>query len=273
LRGTIAERTGAGAIKVIAPACHDTGSAVSAVPAKGDNYVWISSGTWSIMGVNLPQPIINDQSLKFNFTNEGGVGGTFRFSRNIMGLWLVQECRRTWASSGNEFSYAQLSDMAAKAPAHLSVIDVDDPEFLKPGDMPARIKEYCQKTSQAIPSDEASMIRIILEGIALKYRWIINCLAELTDHKLDVIHIIGGGTQNKLLNQFTADSTNKYVVTGPIEATAIGNILTQAVSLGLLKNIYEAREVVRNSFETQHYQPSEPNRWDEPYQKLVELMK
>jgi rhamnulokinase len=273
LRSEIAERTGAGSLTVIAPACHDTGSAVAAVPSESDDYVWISSGTWSVMGINLPKPVINPQSLEFNFTNEGGIGGNFRFSKNIMGLWVVQECRRTWSAAGHDYTYATLAEMAASASRHVAVIDVDASDFLKPGDMPTRILEYCQRSDQKQPGDEATIVRVTLEGIALKYRWVLERLEELTGRKLPTIHIIGGGTQNRLLSQFTADATGRTVITGPIEATAIGNILTQAMAMGKLNNLEEACEVVRHSFEPQIFQPENRSGWDDAYAKLISLMK
>lgn len=269
----LASRMGANSITVIAPACHDTGSAVAAIPAEEGNYAWISSGTWSIMGVNLPEPIINEKSLEYNFTNEGCVGDTFRFSRNIMGLWLVQECRRTWQSTGKEYSYGDLTEMAAAAPRHFAVIDVDHSDFLKPGDMPSRIRDYCHKTGQKIPESDGSLIRVALEGIALKYRWVLNCLEELTERKFDTIHIIGGGTKNQLLSQFTADATGRNIITGPIEATAIGNILTQAVALGHIKDFTETSHVVRNSFETILFEPKNKSGWNDAYEKFLEIIK
>jgi len=257
---------------VIAPACHDTGSAVAAVPAESDDYAWISSGTWSIMGINLPSPIITPLSLENNFTNEGGVGGTFRFSKNIMGLWLVQECRRTWQQQGHDYSYSELTSIAEKAQPHLAIIDVDHTDFLKPGDMPSRIQDFCKQSNQEIPTDHATIIRIILESIALKYRWVLEKLEIQTGRKIETIHIIGGGTQNKLLNQFTADATQKKIITGPVEATAIGNILTQATSLGLISTLEDTREIVLNSFDSEGYFPANPNLWDEEYEKLKDLI-
>jgi rhamnulokinase len=273
LRTEVIGRTGAKSVTVITPACHDTGSAVAAVPAEGNDFAWISSGTWSIMGINSPEPIINKGSLDFNFTNEGGVKGDFRFSKNIMGLWLVQECRRTWMSAGKDYSYSDLTELADTASSNSSVLDVDDIDFLKPGDMPTRIREYCQKTHQAIPESDGAVIRLALEGIALKYRWVLERLEELTNRSFPVIHIIGGGTKNQLLNQWTADATGRKVITGPVEATAIGNILTQAIALGYLNSWDEAQMVVKNSFETILYEPNNQSNWDESYNKLLELLK
>ena len=267
----VAEEVGISA-NVIAPACHDTGSAVAAVPAEGENFAWISSGTWSVVGTNLPKPMINDASLKYNFTNEGGVGGTFRFSKNVMGLWLVQECRRTWATQGQEHSYSELTAMATRAEPLVSIIDPDYTEFLPPGDMPARVREYCRQTGQPIPDDKGAMIRCLLEGIALKYRLVLERLESMIGRRLEPIHIVGGGTQNQLLSQFTADATGRHVVTGPVEATATGNILMQALALGHIGGSGECQQVLRNSFELSNFEPGDKAHWDEAYQKLLAVM-
>ena len=269
----IAEETNAGAVPIVLPACHDTGSAVVAVPTENEDFVWISSGTWSIMGVEAHQPVINEKALDYNFTNEGGVFGTWRFSKNIMGLWLIQECRREWMRQGEEISFDALTQFAVESDAFLSVIDPDFAEFLHPGDMPARIQKYCADTNQKVPQTKGQILRIALEGIALKYRWVLERLEELTEKHLAPIHIIGGGTKNNLLNQFTANSTNRTVITGPVEATAIGNILMQAIGLKHLSSLAEAREVVRASFEPQVYEPKQTADWDEAYSRLQKVMK
>jgi rhamnulokinase len=268
----IAAETDCGAVPVIAPACHDTGSAVAAVPAEAPHFAWISSGTWSIMGAEAGDPIVNAQSLKYNFTNEGGVNGTWRFSKNIMGLWLVQECRRTWARAGEELSYAEITQLAAEAEPFRSIIDVDAADFFQPGDMPARIQNYCERTQQPVPETKGAIVRCALESLALKYRWVLDRLEEMLGYPLEPIHIIGGGTQNRLLNQLTADATNRSVVTGPIEATAIGNVLMQAVALGYLKSLDEARAVVRHSFKPETYEPHTSAEWETAYEKLNKLM-
>jgi len=261
-----------GGVSVIAPACHDTGSAVAAVPAEGLGFAWISSGTWSIMGAELPEPVINEKSLAFNFTNEGGVCRTFRFSRNIMGLWLVQECRRTWARQGEEYSYDDLTHMAAQARPLQSVVDPDDSEFLKPGDMPARIQAYCRATNQPVPQDKGAIIRCALEGVALKYRWVLERVEEMLGRRLEPLHIVGGGTRNQLLSQLTADAIGRRVITGPIEATATGNIVMQAMALGHLASLDEGREVVRNSFEVTTFEPLNRAGWDDAYARLLTIM-
>jgi len=269
---SVAEEVGLGDVPVIAPACHDTGSAVAAVPAEGPGFAWISSGTWSIMGAELPEPVINEKSLAFNFTNEGGVQGTFRFSRNIMGLWLVQECRRTWARQGEEYSYDDLTHMAAEAEPLQAVVDPDYGEFLKPGDMPARIQAYCQATNQPVPQDKGAVVRCALEGIALKYCWVLERVEEMLERRLEPLHIVGGGTQNRLLSQLTADAIGRRVVTGPIEATATGNIIMQAMALGHLASLEEGRQVVRNSFEVTTLEPVSRAGWDDAYARFLAIM-
>jgi rhamnulokinase len=249
---------------VIAPACHDTGSAVVAVPAEDKDFAWISSGTWSIMGCEADAPCLDERALAYNFTNEGGVNGTWRLSKNIMGLWLVQECHREW-----NMSYDELTKLAAEATPFLAVIDLDDASFLHPGNMPEKICAFCAKTQQAIPQTKGEIIRVTLESLALKYRFVLERLETLTGKRLSPLHIIGGGTKNKLLNQLTANSTGRTVMTGPIEATAIGNILMQAIALGHIANLSEARAVVRKSFSPDIYQPDQRAGWDEAYEKLL----
>lgn len=259
-------------VSVIAPACHDTGSAVAAVPAANERFAWISSGTWSIMGANSAEPIINQQSLKYNFTNEGGFDGNYRFSRNIMGLWLLQECRRTWAAEGDDFSYQQLSEMAAEAEPLVTVIDPDHVDFLKPGDMPARIRAFCARTGQEVPQRREAVVRSVLESLALKYRLVLARLEEMLGYRLEPIYMVGGGTQNRLLCQFTADATRRQLIAGPVEATAIGNVLAQLVALGHLASHTERRELVRRSFEVVTYDPVESAAWDEAYRQLLRIL-
>jgi len=270
----IAAETGASGVKIVVPACHDTGSAVVAVPALAgnQNFAWISSGTWSIMGAEVQQPSLDEKALQYNFTNEGGAFGTWRLSKNIMGLWLVQECKRTWAHEGDDLSYDEITRLASEAKPFLAVIDPDHHNFLHAGDMPERIRKYCADTNQPLPQTKGEVIRVALESIALKYRWVLERLEELTAKKFAPIHIIGGGTKNRLLNQFTADATNRVVVTGPVEATAIGNVLMQAIGLGHLDSLSDARAVVRASFEVEDYHPAHSSDWDEAYAKLLTLL-
>ena len=275
LRGPVAEEAGLPGLRVIAPACHDTGSAVAAVPAAGGSYAWISSGTWSIMGVNVPEPVINAASLAVEMTNEGGVNHTVRLSKNIMGLWPVQECRRAWQRQDNAaISYDDLTHQAAAAPSLRSVVDLDRHDFLQPGDMPARVRACCERTRQPIPETRGEVVRCLLEGLALKYRWTLEHLEQLTGRRLETLHIVGGGTQNRLLSQLAADACQRPVITGPVEATAVGNLLVQAVALGKLASYDEAGEVVRRSFEVQTFEPDRAAcpAWDDAYARLLELM-
>ncbi|MCE5198560.1 MAG: rhamnulokinase family protein [Armatimonadota bacterium] len=254
LQASVAEETKAHAIPVVAVASHDTGSAVAAVPSDNPDSAYLSSGTWSLLGIECDQPIINEQSRALNFTNEGGVGGV-RFLRNVMGLWLVQECRRAWKEAGHEFSFGELASLAESAQPFRSIIDPDDESFLKPCDMPERIREFCKKTGQPVPEDEGAVIRTALDSLALKYRWVISSIESLTGKTIPQINIVGGGVNNKLLCRLTADVTGKPVLAGPSEATAIGNILVQAMGLGQLNSLQECREIVRNSFDLDSYTP------------------
>src|SRR5271157_118341 len=269
----IREEAGASACSVIVPACHDTGSAVAAVPAQNQDFAWISSGTWSIMGVEMPQPIVNEKALEYNFTNEGGVFGTWRLSKNIMGLWLVQECRRTWLHQGEDLTYDEITQFASEAKPFIAIIDPDDGVFFHPGNMPERIQKYCSDTNQTIPQSKAEIVRVALESIALKYRWVLERLEELSGKRHDPIHIIGGGTKNHLLNQFTADCTQRKVIAGPVEATAIGNILMQAIALGHLASLSEARALVLSSFAPEVYEPNTNAHWEEAYAQQQKVMK
>jgi rhamnulokinase len=260
------------ATRVVAPACHDTGSAVAAVPAACPGFAWISSGTWSIVGAEVASPVINEQSLHYNLTNEGGVNGTFRLSRNVMGLWLVQECRRTWARQGQELGYDALTAMAARARPFRAVIDPDYGEFLSPGDMPGRIQAFCRRTGQEVPSSKEAILRCALESIALKYRWVLDRLEEMLGRRLEPLHIVGGGVKNELLSQFTADATGRHVIAGPVEATAIGNVLVQMMAVGHVASLHEARSVVAQSFELAHYEPGPRDQWDAAYERLLALL-
>lgn len=272
VRPDVAEEVSIGNVPLIAPAQHDTGAAVAAVPAeRNKGWAFLSSGTWSLMGMEVPAPIISETSFKYNFTNEGGVNGTYRFLKNIMGLWLVQECRRTWQREGQEYSYSELADMAGAAKPFLAVLDPDDPSFLAPGDMPARIVEYCRKTGQRAPSTPGEFVRVCLESLAMTYRQTLRRIEECTGRKAEVIHIVGGGTQNQHLSQWAADATGCTVVCGPIEATAAGNIAVQAVATGVFKDIWEARDLVRRSFDVAVYQPADTGRWDAPFKKFEHL--
>jgi rhamnulokinase len=223
------------------------------------------------MGVELSQPLITPETLEYNFTNEGGVNHTIRFLKNIMGLWLVQECRREWQRQGMEYSYDELISMASAAPAFQSFVNPEDPRFLHPGDMVPRLQGFCRETGQPVPDTRGAIIRCALESLALEYRWVTERLEKLLGRPLPVIHVIGGGSQNRLLNQFTADSTARQVIAGPVEATAIGNLMVQALGLGLVSTLAEAREIVRQSYEVRHFTPVETAPWDAAYDKYVQL--
>jgi rhamnulokinase len=246
-------------VPVYAVAGHDTGSAVAAVPAAhGHHWCYISSGTWSLIGLELDAPIVNQQSLEANITNEVGVAGKIRFLKNIAGLWLVQECRRAWTLEGHDFSYEDLTRMAAEARPFVATLDPD--AFLEPDDMPRKIAEYCRNTGQHVPATQGEFVRTILESLARRYREVLENLERLSGRKIDVIHIVGGGSKNQLLNQLVADCTRRRVVAGPAEATAIGNILVQAMGAKELSGLAEIREVVRRSFAPVTVEPRDA--WD-----------
>ncbi len=271
LERRLAEEAGLGEVSVILPASHDTGSAVAAVPARGEDFVYLSSGTWSLMGVETREPILTEEALANNLTNEGGVFGTFRVLKNIMGLWLVQECRRTWAQEGEELSYDDLTALAAQAPAFGPLVEPDAAEFLPPGDMPERIQAFCRRTGQRVPETRGEIVRCALESLACKYRWAVEKLEQMLGRQLGVIHIVGGGSQNTLLCQFAADATQRPVIAGPVEATAIGNVLVQAIARGRIGDLAQGREIVARSFERVTYEPGDPAGWDEAYSRFLAL--
>jgi rhamnulokinase len=272
LRPGVASQAGVASIPVIAPATHDTAAAVAAVPASGESWAYISSGTWSLMGVETKTPLTDERALKVNFTNEGGVGGTIRLLKNIMGLWLVQECRRAWERGGVTYDYAALMKMAEASKPFASIVNPDDPSFMLPTSMPSALGDYCKKTGQRVPEEPGDVVRCALESLALRYRWVLDRLEELVGKRLDTIYIVGGGCQNTLLCQLAADACNRLVVAGPVEATAIGNVLVQAIGLGLLGSLAEGRAVVRRSFELSTYEPREHERWTEPYNRFLQMI-
>ncbi|MDP8225864.1 MAG: rhamnulokinase [Candidatus Lernaella stagnicola] len=263
-----AAQTGCGPVPVVAVATHDTGSAIAAVPAQGEDWAYISSGTWSLMGVEAREPVIGDAAYEANLTNEGGVGGRFRVLKNITGLWLLQQCRRQWDPTR---SYADLAAAAQTAAPFVSLVDPDDAAFLNPDDMPTAIVDFCVRTGQPAPVGEAAMTRCIFESLALKYRFVLEQLRAVTGHEVNRIHVIGGGCQNELLCQFTADATGLPVTAGPVEATAIGNLLVQAMAMGEVESLTELRRVVRESFEMREYAPREPAAWDEVWPRFRAL--
>ena len=258
---------------VISGAGHDTACAIAAVPALGSDHIYLSSGTWSLMGVLLDQPIISPESMAAEMTNEGGFDGKIRFLKNIVGLWLVQESRRLWAREGFKYSYDDLTQMAAKAPSLVSLVVPGEIRFLAPKNMPDEIRAYCQETGQPVPESKGAVIRAALESLALEYRWVAEQIERITGKEYSVVHIIGGGTQNKLLNQFAANATGKSVVAGPVEATAIGNILIQAIAMGEISSLSEGREILKRSFDVESYEPKGKAVWDEAFIRYKKLKK
>ncbi|HHY82661.1 MAG TPA: rhamnulokinase [Clostridiales bacterium] len=269
----IASLLGINEAPMFAVATHDTGSAVAAVPAVEGSYVFLSSGTWSLMGVEVDKPVINEKTLMWNYTNEGCVGGTYRLLKNIMGLWIIQECKREWDRRGEVYSFDDMVRMAEASTPFLAFIDPDDDLFYNAGDMPAKVQQYCKQTNQAVPQSKGEIIRCIYESLALKYRWSFERLEDILEKSLDVLHIVGGGTKNQLLNQFTANALKKPVICGPTEATAIGNIMVQAMALGEVKNQNEIRQIVKSSFPTEDYLPEKTDAWDEAYARFLKVLK
>jgi rhamnulokinase len=249
----LAEFSGLGAVPVYASGGHDTADAVVAVPAESRDWCFISSGTWSLMGVELDEPVINAATMAENFTNEAGASGKVRFLKNIAGMWLLEECRAAWALEGNNFTYEELLESAAAAKPHIAVIDPD--AFLEPGHMPQRIAEFCKSSGQRVPHDPGEMTRVILESLAERYKKVLASIEKLTGRRIRVIHIVGGGSQNRLLNQLAANITGRVVIAGPVEATAIGNVLIQAMGAGVVRDLREAREVVARSFPVESFEP------------------
>jgi rhamnulokinase len=265
----VAEETGLGAAQVVAVATHDTGSAVAGVPFRRPGSAFISAGTWSLVGVELDRPLIDDATFAANLTNEGGVGGTFRVLRNVAGLWLVHECRRVWALEGRDYSFDQLVALAKEASRLRSFIDPDDPAFADQGDMPARIRAYCAHTGQPEPAEPGAVVRCVLESLALKHAQTIDVLASATGTRPQEIHLVGGGARSDLLSRWTAAATGLPVLAGPEEATVIGNLLVQAMALGEIASLREAREVVRASFAPATYEPQESADWQEARERFA----
>ncbi|MDK3160583.1 rhamnulokinase family protein [Kamptonema cortianum] len=259
-------------IPVIVPASHDTASAVVGVPTTGTDYAYLSSGTWSLIGLELPTPVINDAVFEANITNEGGVDGTFRFLKNVVGMWLAQQSRYTWRAQGSEYSYDDLTQAAAQAEPFRSLIDPDDLLFLAPGDIPSRIREFCARTHQPIPESVGQVMRTIYESLALKYRFFLDKMADLSGHTVNRLHIIGGGSQNRLLCQMTADAIKRQVVAGPAEATALGNAVVQYIALGEIGSIAQARELLSRTTDTVVYEPKHSAAWDDAFGRFEKLL-
>ncbi|MGH9704739.1 MAG: rhamnulokinase, partial [Candidatus Acidiferrales bacterium] len=258
---------------VVAPACHDTGSAIASI-ATSPHSTYLSSGTWSLLGAELGAPLITPQACALNFTNEGGVCGTVRFLKNIAGLWLLQSCRRSWAGAGKDSSYEELmaAANAEAGSAFRSLFDPDHPSFLRPDDMPSAIAEYCRQTEQPQPEGAAAFTRAILESLAYKYREVLESLEELTGNRYEEIRIIGGGSKNRLLNQFTANATGRTVVAGPVEATALGNIAMQMLATGKVSSLAESRAIIDRSFPVERFEPHEADLWNSHYRRFLQYL-
>ena len=271
--GTITEEvqrmTGLGAVPVIAVAGHDTGSAVAAVPAKNEKFAYLSSGTWSLMGIETCDAIINEVSYDRNFTNEGGIEGTTRFLKNICGMWLYERCRKEWTDAPK--SHAELQAEAMKQPAFQSIINPDDAMFANPSSMVEAIQTYCRNTNQHVPEGYAEICRCIFDSLALRYRQVFGYLKEMASFPIEVLHIIGGGSLNNYLNQFTANSLGVEVLAGPQEGTALGNIMLQAKASGQVKDIWDMRRIIANSLELKHFAPQDMEVWDAAYEKFVAI--
>ncbi len=277
LRKNVAAECGLPSAKVVLPGTHDTASAVMAVPAHSQpgarpDWCYISLGTWALLGIESPRPVINDAVLRLNFTNEGGIGGTTRLLKNITGLWLVQECRRVWNHAGANLDWEALNQLSAAAAPLRSFINPDAAEFAAPGDMPEAIRAFCRQSGQTVPEEKGAVLRCALESIAMKFRQVLQWCEELSGGRIETIHIVGGGTKNRQLCQFAADSCGRRVLTGPVEATAIGNLMMQAVAAGDVSSIAEAREVIRRSFPVEEFTPQNTAAWDESYQRFLKVV-
>jgi rhamnulokinase len=258
---------------VIAVAGHDTASAIAAIPAENENFAYLSSGTWSLMGIEVKEPIINKQSFELNFTNEGGIEGTTRFLKNITGMWLLEQCRKEWESQGVAYSYNDVVRMSDSVTGFQSIIDPDYVGFANPASMTEAIAEYCRNTGQKIPETHAEYIRCIFDSLALKYKYVLNCLRQVAPFAIERLHVIGGGSQNRLLNQLIANSIGLPVVAGPSEATAIGNVMVQAKGLGIVKSLNEMRAIIGNSVSLQTFYPQDVELWDEAYNRFSSYYK
>jgi rhamnulokinase len=259
LRESVSQRTGLGRIKVVAPPTHDTASAVAAIPTANtgrSDWAYISSGTWSLMGIETPNAVLTDRVLQLNFTNEGGIDGTFRLLKNITGLWLVQQCKKSFEAAGKNLDYAELARLAELAEGPHAILDPDDARFANPPDMPAAMQAACRDTNQPVPHSEGALVRCALESLAAKYGVALAGLEELAGHRIDVIHVVGGGSRNPLLNQLAANRCGRRIVAGPVETTVLGNLLSQARAAGELKSLAEMREVVRSASQLREFEPA-----------------
>lgn len=259
-------------LSVIAVGEHDTASAVVAVPTDQSDFAYISCGTWSLMGTELEKPLISQKALAYNFTNEGGIQGTYRFLKNIMGLWILQECRRIWEQENRSLTFPQMTEAAKQARPLQSIIDPDHLSFLRPDHMPRQIQEYCRDTKQPVPQSEGEIVRCVMESLAFKYRMVLEMMEDLTDKKYTGLHIVGGGSNNSLLCQFTSNAIERPVWAGPSEATAIGNIIVQYIALQQIGSLQEARQIVKKSFPIVTYEPENMDQWNDAYTRFIRIV-
>lgn len=271
LTDALAQETRIGKVNVVSVAGHDTASAVAAVPALDENFAYLSSGTWSLMGIESKEPVITPESFQLNYTNEGGVEGTTRFLKNICGMWVLEQCRKEWDLSGKNYSYPEIVEMAMNAEPFQSYIQPDDPSFANPPSMLEAIDAFCERTGQVKPKNDAQVIRLIFESLALRYRQVLDDLDRIATHPIERLHIIGGGSKNRLLNQFTANAIHRKVVAGPSEATAIGNVMIQAMATGAVSSLQEMRAIIHASIETEEFLPQDAEVWEQAYQKFITL--
>ena len=271
LTDEVQKMTGLGPVPVIAVAGHDTGSAVAAVPAKDEKFAYLSSGTWSLMGIETKDAIISDLSYERNFTNEGGIEGTTRFLKNICGMWIYERCRKEWPEEVRKLSHPELQGSAMQVEAFRSIINPDDAQFANPDSMINAIQQYCRKTNQPVPETPAEICRCIFDSLALRYKQVFQWMQEFAPFKLEVLHIIGGGSLNKYLNQFTANATGATVLAGPQECTAIGNIMMQAKAAHLVKDIWEMRQIIADSVDLVKYEPTDKAVWDQAFDKYLKI--
>jgi rhamnulokinase len=268
----VAAATGLEGVPVFTVASHDTGSAVAAVPAADDDFAYLSSGTWSLLGVELTEPRLSTECQRYNFTNEIGVGKTIRLLKNVNGLWILQECRRIWHEQGKPNDFSELVALAEQAPSLQAIFDPDNPAFTGVCDMPAAVQNYCRETNQPVPQDKGAIVRTVIDSLAMKTRYVLEAVEKIQGSgRIGTLHIIGGGTQNKLLNQSISDAINRPVITGPVEATAAGNVLVQMMATGSLSDLRAGRALIRNSFDVETYTPSNTADWDAAYERFASL--
>ena len=271
LTDALAQYSRLGKVNVVSVAGHDTASAVAAVPALDENFAYLSSGTWSLMGIESKEPIITPETYELNYTNEGGVEGTTRFLKNICGMWILEQCRKEWALMGKDYSYPEIVKMAMEAKPFVAFIQPDDPSFANPPSMLEAINAFCLRNGEPCPENDAQIVRLIFESLALRYRQVLGDLDRIAKFPIERLHIIGGGSKNDLLNQWTANAINRKVVAGPSEGTGIGNVMIQAMAAGVVSSLKEMRSIIHASIETKEFTPQAVEEWEAAYQRFVTL--